>query len=66
MKLYLVIREHYAYDEYESVIVRAEDENRALEIAMKLSDDFSDEYTTVKEVQVDGEEGVIHKNFNAG
>ncbi|MGF7046380.1 hypothetical protein J2T13_000856 [Paenibacillus sp. DS2015] len=66
MKLYLVIREHFGYDEFESVIVRAEDEKRAFEIAIELSDDFKDEHTTVKEVQVDGEEGVIHGNFNAG
>ncbi len=39
MKLWLISRQHYGYDEYDSFVIRAEDAVGALKLAQEKEDD---------------------------
>lgn len=76
MKLFLVKRtDVWDYDEYEGIVVRAEDEERALAIATKRNGPglYDAEYPgmradniTATEIAADGDEEVILTSFHAG
>jgi len=68
MKLWLVETSKYDYDEYDSFIVRAESSEQAYQIviAFGYTSNFQKETTTITEVTVEGEAGIIHSSYNAG
>ena len=69
MKIYKVkTNDRVGYDEYDSVVVIANDENEAKEIAKEACYNFRDdlEVTEVGEANPDKEAGVVLSSFNAG
>lgn len=63
-KLFSVYSEECDYDQYDEVIVIADDENEALEIGKKFFEDDQGEIKT-KEIKLN-ESGVVLASFNAG
>lgn len=72
MKIYLVRRtdfRFYDWDTFDSFVVRAENEERALELCNKEDFDgnaFRKENTEIEEVKEEGIEEVILGSFHAG
>ena len=82
MKLYLVNGVNWGYDEYDSFIVRAENEDQARQIARHEAYGAGVDYeyynsireadhqgwakASVQEIPTDGEAGIILGSFNAG
>jgi hypothetical protein len=71
VKLYKIIRKDlWNYDEYDSFVVRAENEERALELCREREgsyrQNFFIENVTIIELNIDGIEEVILGSFNAG
>ena len=71
MKLYKVIKHKYDWDEYDSCIVRAESEDRAIELCRKMEFGYCSYYfekdnVDVYEIRIEGTEEVILGSFNAG
>lgn len=65
MKVYVVERDSGVdYDQYNSIVIIARNEKRALELAIELADYFSEKDVTITEIN--GDEGVVHTSFNAG
>ena len=73
MNLYLVKRtDRPGWDEYDGIVVRAESEARAIEMATG-ADEYGIHYSglaphniEVTEISADGDEAVILSSFNAG
>ena len=70
MKLYRVYRtDNVGWDEYDSFIVRAENEERALELCLEAEygdKNFIKDNVVFVELTVEGTEGIILGSFNAG
>jgi len=65
MNLYRVIADNHTYDEYDAFVVRAENEDHALEIVASQVSPSNQKWEAHK-LTVDGEEGVIVASFHAG
>lgn len=63
-KLFSVYSEECDYDQYDEVIVIADDENKALEIGKDFFEDDQGEIKT-KEIELN-ESGVVSTSYNAG
>ena len=81
MNVYIVEADNFWYDDYDSIVVVAENEERAIEIAtnkektvelndggvMNLGAYFRKDQYPLVATEVDlSEEGIIHESFNAG
>lgn len=67
MKLYEIHRdEGIDWDEYDSIIVRAEDKEQALQIAIDFQTYFNEEDVTIYELTAEGDAEVVFNSFNAG
>lgn len=69
MKLWLITRTDYGYDEYDAFVIRADSEHRVREIAAeKAADEGAATWlnAAVKEISEHGEEGIVLDSFNAG
>ena len=64
MKLFLVKVNSYYYDDYDSKVVRAENETEALLICGEES--WTIDNTKITEITIDGEKQIILGSFNAG
>lgn len=64
MKLYLVERNNPDWDEFDSIVVKAETLQRAREIALDFHSYFND--SRIKEIHLDDIEEIAHKSFMSG
>lgn len=64
MKIFIISREDYGYDEYDAHMVKAE----SREDALRVCDDeaFTEENSTIEEITLDGESKILLSSFNAG
>jgi hypothetical protein len=64
MKLFLVVVDSYDYEEYDSFVVRAEDEENALMVCNEEA--WTKDNTTITEIKTKGKEKIILGSYNAG
>lgn len=64
MKLYIVSTPTYDYDEYDSHVIAAKDENEAKKIAFLPGDSDTWEVKQIGTTKIKA--GIIHSSFNAG
>lgn len=64
MKIFIISREDYGYDEYDSHIVRAENKEDVLRVCNDGA--FTEENSVIKEITLDGESEILLSSFNAG
>ena len=68
MKIWIVSRDEYKYDEYDSHVVRAETAAEAIELVR--SDRYSEheDWSSPQVIELlrDGEPSIVHSSFNAG
>jgi len=64
MKIFIIKRDDYGYDEYDAHIVRAE----SIEDVLSVCDDenFTKENATIEEINFEGETEILLSSFNAG
>ena len=68
MKIYIVKRlaGDVDYDEYDSIVVRADNADRAKLLASQFQSYFIPNEVNVIEIYLDDQEGIVHKSFCAG
>lgn len=69
MKVYIVEAENVWYDDYDTIVVVAENEKRAIEIAgdKERGQYFRSDQHPLTATEADlNKEGIIHDSFNAG
>jgi len=64
MKFFIITRDDYDYDEYDTHVVRAENKEDVLNVCG--DEDFTKENSTIKEVTLEGGAEIISSSFNAG
>ena len=71
MKLFLLSRSNYTWDEYDAFVVRAENEEEARELASKENTFEAVHWldktvSTCEEIKIKGDKEIILSSFNAG
>lgn len=68
LRLFVIRRDpqRVDWDEYDSIVVKAENEESARKIAVDFHTYFSEPDVTVEEVNLYGKEEIIHTSFKAG
>lgn len=65
MRLFIVKTDDFGYDEYDSFVISANDENEAIQIAI---DRTCDKNWQVEDIGISTRygTGIVHKSYNAG
>ena len=73
MKLFLLTRDNYTWDEYDAFVIRAKNEDEARKLAAKEGErSFESVHwldktvSTCEEIKIKGDKEIILSSFNAG
>ena len=73
MKLFLLTRDNYTWDEYDAFVIRAENEEEARKLAAKEGESsfesihwLNKTVSKCEEIKIKGDKGIILSSFNAG